>query len=156
MRNHKVLILAAGLVLALSGSAVADDNGHLEGYVPAVAHVEGKFGSFWTSDLWIYHQGATVVHLWLNKPGQDNTDGESVVVNLDESVVFIPDVVSTLFGTEGSGSVHYIADGPVTLTSRTWTPANGSWPRPTTAVSPSRWHARSPARAIRRRGPHNR
>jgi hypothetical protein len=42
-------------------------------------------------------------------------------VNLDEPVVFIPDVVRTLFGTEGSGSLHYIADGPVTVTSRTWT-----------------------------------
>ena len=75
-----------------------------------------------TSDLWIYHQGATVIHLWLNKPGQDNKDGESVVVNLDEPVVFIQDVVGTLFGTEGSGSLHYIADGPVTVTSRAWTP----------------------------------
>ncbi len=100
-------------------------SGHLEGYVPAVAHVEGKFGSFWTSDLWIYHQGATVIHLWLNKPGQDNTDGESVVVDLDEPVVYLPDVVAAVFGTEGSGSIHYIADGPVTVTSRTWTPGEG-------------------------------
>ena len=129
MRNRITLILLAGLVVALSGTVFADDNGHLEGYVPAVAHVEGKFGSFWTSDLWIYHQGATVIHLWLNKPGQDNTDGESVVVDLDEPVVYFPDVVATVFGTEGSGSVHYIADGPVTLTSRTWTPgeAGGSY-----------------------------
>jgi hypothetical protein len=96
--------------------------GHLDGYVPAVAKVKGKFGSFWTSDLWIYHQGATVIHLWLNKPGQDNTDGKSVVVNLDEPVVFLPDVIGSLFGTEGSGSLHYVADGPVTVTSRTWTP----------------------------------
>ena len=72
--------------------------------------------------LWIYHQGATVIHFWLNKPGRDNTDGESVVVNLDTPVVFIPDVVATLFGTEGSGRLHSIADGPVTVTSRTWTP----------------------------------
>ena len=94
MRNRTTLILLAGLVVALSGTVFADDNGHLEGYVPAVAHVEGKFGSFWTSDLWIYHQGATVIHLWLNKPGQDNTDGESVVVDLDEPVVYFPDAVS--------------------------------------------------------------
>jgi len=43
-------------------------------------------------------------------------------VALDDPVVFIPDVVATLFGSEGSGSLHYIADGPVTVTSRTWTP----------------------------------
>ena len=122
MRHLLTIVLTVVLVSAATAPIFADTNGHLEGYVPAVAHVEGKFGSFWTSDLWIYHQGATVIHLWLNKPGQDNLDGESVVVNLDEPVVFIPDVIGTLFGTEGSGSLHYIADGPVTVTSRTWTP----------------------------------
>jgi len=115
------------LILALSTSVVASpagaaSGGHLEGYVPAVAHGKGRLGSFWTSDLWIYHQGATVIHLWLNPPGQDNSNGVSVTVVLDEPVVFFPDVVETLFGAEGSGSLHYIADGPVTVTSRTWTP----------------------------------
>jgi len=117
----------SALIIALSISVLASpieaaSGGHVEGYVPAVAHGKGRLGSFWTSDLWIYHQGATVIHLWLNPPGQDNTDGVSVTVALDEPVVFIPDVVETLFGTGGSGSLHYIADGPVTVTSRTWTP----------------------------------
>jgi hypothetical protein len=110
------------VTLAWTAPAPAASGGHLEGYVPAVAKVEGKFGSSWTSDLWIYHQGASVVHLWLNKPGQDNTDGGSVAVSLDEPVVFIPNVVETLFGTGGAGSLHYLADGLVTVTSRTWTP----------------------------------
>lgn len=114
----------AVLLFALAVPVFAASGGHVEGYVPAVAHVEGKFGSFWTSDLWIYHQGATVIHLWLNPPGQDNTDGESVVVALDAPVVYLPDVVATVFGAEGSGSLHYIADGPVTVTSRTWTPGD--------------------------------
>jgi hypothetical protein len=122
MRRLLILVLSAALFAAFAMPAFAGSGGHFEGYVPAVAKVKGKFGSFWTSDLWIYHQGATVIHLWLNKPGQDNTDGESVVVNLDEPVIFIPDVLQTLFGAEGSGSLHYIADGPVTVTSRTWTP----------------------------------
>ena len=122
MRHLMTIVLTVILVSAAIAPVVADTNGHVEGYVPAVAHGPGKFGSFWTSDVWIYHQGATVIHLWLNPPGQDNTDGESVVVTLDEPVVFIPDVVKSVFGTEGSGSVHYIADGPVTITSRTWTP----------------------------------
>ncbi|MDX2437194.1 MAG: hypothetical protein QNL88_09115 [Acidobacteriota bacterium] len=121
MRRLPTLVFIAALLVAFAAPVFADTNGHLEGYVPAVAHVEGKFGSFWTSDLWIYHQGATVIHLWLNSPGQDNTDGESIVVALDEPVVFIPDIVATLFASEGSGSLHYIADGPVTVTSRTWT-----------------------------------
>jgi len=122
MRRLLSIVLSAVLLFATVAPVLAASGGHLEGYVPAVAHANGKFDSFWTSDLWIYHQGATVIHLWLNKPGQDNTDGESVVVALVEPVIFIPDVVETLFGTEGAGSLHYIADGPVTVSSRTWTP----------------------------------
>ena len=122
MRRLLAIVLCGGLFFATAPPIFAASGGHVEGYVPAVAHANGRFGSVWTSDLWIYHQGATVIHLWLNKPGQDNTDGESVVVNLEEPVVFISDVVGTLFGTSGSGSLHYIADGPVTVTSRTWTP----------------------------------
>ncbi len=122
MRRLHLIVLVALLPFAAAQAVFATNGGHVEGYVPAVAHANGRFGSFWTSDLWIYQQGATVIHLWLNKPGQDNTDGESVVVNLDQPVIFIPDVVGSLFGTEGSGSLHYIADGPVTVTSRTWTP----------------------------------
>lgn len=124
MRRPLIITIAVVLLPAMAVPASAAGGGHLEGYVPAVAHVEGKFGSFWTSDLWIYQQGATTIHFWLNPPGQDNTDAESVFVALDEPVVFIPDVVATLFGTEGSGSLHYIADGPVTVTSRTWTPGD--------------------------------
>jgi hypothetical protein len=129
MRRPLIIAIAVVLLSAMTVPASAAGGGHLEGYVPAVAHVEGKFGSFWTSDVWVYQQGATTIHFWLNPQGQDNTDGESVVVALDEPVVFIPDIVATLFGTEGSGSLHYIADGPVTVTSRTWTPgeAGGSY-----------------------------
>ena len=116
------IFVFAVLLVGTAAPALANSGGHLEGYVPAVAHGGGNFGSFWTTDVWIYQQGATVIHLWLNPPGQDNTDGDSVVVTLDESVVFLPDVVASVFGTEGSGSLHYLADGPVTVTSRTWTP----------------------------------
>ena len=122
MRKLIPAFVFAVLLVGTAAPALANSGGHLEGYVPAVAHGGGNFGSFWTTDVWIYQQGATVIHLWLNPPGQDNTDGDSVVVTLDESVVFLPDVVASVFGTEGSGSLHYLADGPVTVTSRTWTP----------------------------------
>jgi hypothetical protein len=85
----------------------------------------GRFGSFWTTDLWIYQQGATTVHLWFNPAGEDNTGVESVVVTVTEPVTVFRDVVSTLFGTDGVGSIHYLANGPVTVTSRTWTTAPG-------------------------------
>ena len=122
MRKLIIAFVFAALLGGAAAPALADSSGHLEGYVPAVAHVQGKFDAFCTTDVWIYQQGATVIHLWLNPAGQDNTNGDSVVVTLDEPVVFLSDVVASVFGTEGSGSLHYLADGPVTVISRTWTP----------------------------------
>jgi hypothetical protein len=108
---------------------LASDPGHLEGYLPSAAHTPGRFGSFWTTDLWIYQQGASTLHLWFNPSGQENSDVSSVVVELSGPVMTIHDVIGTLFGTEGVGSIHYLADGPLTLTSRTSTtaPDGGSY-----------------------------
>lgn len=97
--------------------------GHTEGYIPAAAHGAGQFQSFWTTDVWIYHQGANGIHFWFNPAGQDNTSGQSVVVELNETVVHLPDIVGSVFEAEGIGSIHYLADGPVTVVSRTWTAA---------------------------------
>jgi hypothetical protein len=104
-------------------------SGHLDGTLPSAAHAPGRFGSFWTPDLWIYQQGASTIHLWFNRAGEDNTNLASVVVPLSGTVTALRDVVSTLFGTDGVGSIHYLADGPVTVTSRTWTtaPEDGSY-----------------------------
>lgn len=115
--------IAAALVLLAPSLVLAAVPGHLEGYVPAAAKADGRFGSVWTTDLWIYHQGASVVHLWFNPADSDNTSVESVVVELDDPVTVLDDVVGTTFATEGVGSIHYLADGPVVVTSRTWTTA---------------------------------
>lgn len=121
--NRSILVAIVGIaLLSLAPSAWAAA-GHLEGYIPAAANGEGRFDSFWTTDVWIYQQGASVVHLWFNPAGQDNTDGQSVVVELDAPVVQISDIVGSLFETQGIGSVHYLADGPVSVVSRTWTAA---------------------------------
>jgi hypothetical protein len=121
----RLLIAAAALSLLVSVPGVWAVSGHLEGYLPSAAHAGGKFGSFWTTDVWIYQQGATVIHLWFNASGRDNSDAASVVVALDEPVVHLTDIVSSLFETEGIGSIHYLADGPVTVVSRTWTTGEG-------------------------------
>ena len=115
-----VAILVALLAFAVTAGAAP---GHLEGYLPSAAHTPGLFGSFWTTDVWIYQQGASTIHLWFNRTGQDNTNAESVVVTLTDPVTALRDVVTTVFGTDGVGSIHYLADGPVTVTSRTWTTA---------------------------------
>ena len=121
-----VLTLALATVMSVVSAAPAiAAPGHLEGSLPSAAHTPGRFGSFWTTDLWIYQQGATTVHLWFNRAGADNTDAESVVLQLANPVMSVRDVVGTLFGTDGVGSIHYLADGPVTVTSRTWTTAPG-------------------------------
>jgi hypothetical protein len=119
----KIFLAVVGLALLSAVPSVWAASGHLEGYIPAAANGEGRFDSFWTTDVWIYQQGASVVHLWFNLAGQDNTAGQSVVVELDGPVVQISDIVGSLFETEGIGSIHYLADGPVTVVSRTWTAA---------------------------------
>lgn len=120
---RRLLLTLATILGALVPAVAGAMSGHLEGYVPAAAHGAGRFGSFWTTDLWIYQQGASVIHLWFNRTENDNTNVQSKVVTLDRPVVHIRDVVATLFGTEGLGSIHYLADGPVVVVSRTWTPS---------------------------------
>lgn len=128
MRTALGLVLTVLMTVVVAMPAAAA-TGHTDGYIPAVAHTAGRFGSFWTSDVWIYQQGATLVHLWFNRMGDDNSAVESVVVELDAPVVELSDIVASVFGTEGVGSVHYLADGPVTVVSRTWTadPEGGSY-----------------------------
>jgi hypothetical protein len=121
--SRRALLTVA--VVLVSGSAMAA-SGHLEGYLPAAAHAAGEHGSSWTTDVWIYQQGATRVHLWFNPQGEDSTAVDSVVVPLSAPVTRLEDVVRTVFGrSEGVGSIHYLADGPVEVESRTWTAAAG-------------------------------
>lgn len=123
--RSRILLVIVSFVLVGTCLPAWSAPGHVEGYIPAAAHGAGRFGSFWTTDVWIYHQGATGIHVWFNPSGQDNSAGESVVIQLDASVVHFEDIVGSLFQTEGIGSVHYAADGPVTVISRTWTEAPG-------------------------------
>lgn len=116
--------IAAAILLLAPGVASAAVPGHLEGTVPTAAKVDGRFGSVWTTDLWIYQQGASTVHLWFNPADTDNTQVESVVVELDDPVTVLTDVVGNTFNTDDVGSIHYLADGPVVVTTRTWTTAD--------------------------------
>lgn len=129
MRRFFITALTAVALLLSIAPGIEAASGHLEGYVPAVARADGLFDSSWSTDLWIYQQGATVIHLWFNPSGRDNTEGESVVLQFDDPVIQISDVVASLFETSGIGSLHYLADGPVTVISRTWTasPDGGSY-----------------------------
>jgi hypothetical protein len=125
----RVGAVAVLLVAAAAGSLSAA-TAHLEGYVPAAAHTPGSFDSFWTTDLWISQQGATTIHLWFNLADADNSAVDSVVLPLTEPVTHLRDVVGSFFGRDDAvGSIHYLADGLVAVTSRTWTtaPEGGSY-----------------------------
>ncbi len=121
----KTSILAPLVVVALLAplAAPAAPAGHLEGYLPQAAHLSGKFDSFWTTDVWIYTESATRIDLWFNESGKDNTNAQSVIIPLTGPVTFLSDVVKNTFGLSAAkGSLHYLADGPVEVVSRTWTP----------------------------------
>lgn len=127
MRRPSVRMLApcflvvAVALLALPASAAP--SGHLEGYIPQAAHLSGRFNSFWTTDVWIYTESATRVHMWFNHEGRDNTDVQSVVIPLTGPVTFLPDILQNAFAVSATkGSIHYLADGQVEVVSRTWTP----------------------------------
>ena len=113
------LVFAIALAVVVPVGAAG---GHLEGYIPVVAHNQGANDSAWRSDVWIYQQGASVIHLWYNPSGQDNSSVQSVVLQLTDPVLTLKDIVDSVFHTTGAGSIHYLADGPVVVLSRTWTP----------------------------------
>jgi hypothetical protein len=127
MRSRSLLVTTlhalVGVLLFASSPLWAAPAGHIEGYVPAVASLTGRFSSFWSTDVWIYTQSATKIDLWYNRSGQDNTNVQSVVVQLTQPVTFLPNIVVNTFQSPGTkGSLHYLADGMVEVVSKTWTP----------------------------------
>ena len=122
-KSKLTLLAAAAAAVLLAVPLAAAPAGHLEGYLPMAAHLSGKYGSFWTTDVWIYTESATTVNLWYNPSGNDNTGVQSVVVPLTQPVTYLPDIVGTTFKASGTkGAVHYLANGMVEVVSKTWTP----------------------------------
>ena len=124
---RRTLSVLAGIAILLAVPAIAAPAGHLEGYILAAAHLPGYYGSYWTTDVWIYTDSATTINLWYNESnganGHDNTNVQSVVIPLTQPVTFLPDIVGTTFHAAGSkGSIHYLANGLVEVVSKTWTP----------------------------------
>lgn len=113
------------VVVDYSGAPNVPRGGHIDGFVPAAAHTQGRFDSTWTTDLWIYREQATTLQLWYNEEGGDSTAAPSATVNLDEDVVHLTDVVATIFSAQGHGSISYLADAPVRVVSRTSTEDDG-------------------------------
>ncbi len=92
--------------------------------VPAVAHTAGYGGSIWRSDLELHnpHETPIVCFLDLFKRGDTDHEPLSKALTLEaSSSVRIPDVVSSLFSTSGSGALRITpSGGPVMVSSRTF------------------------------------
>lgn len=80
---------------------------------PIVAHQEMKGSGMNSTGMFIVADDGSLLLL--------NMAMESVVITLAQPVTVLPDVVAQTFQTEGFGSLHYLADGPVVVMSRTWT-----------------------------------
>ncbi len=113
--------------MLFSSAPVPTSPGHLDGWVLAAAHAPGRFGSVWTTDLWITSETATAIDLTFLPADRDNTEAVStgIALPLHNGVLKLTDVVASVFHTSGVGAIRYISDGPVHVVSRTWTPTAG-------------------------------
>ena len=94
--------------------------------IPAVARTEGAGSTYWRSDVTLHnpHGGSISVSMKLHRAGADNTNvsGRSMTIAA-RSTLTIPDIVSFLGNSTGSGALLLTASGagaPV-VTSRTYT-----------------------------------
>jgi len=92
--------------------------------VPAVAHLGGRGGSRWRSDVEIHNPGAESVRcdLELVRRGESGFEPEIAHVSVDAGTsVRLPDVVSTRFGGRGAGLLTVRPEtGTVLVSSRTF------------------------------------
>lgn len=116
-------VLGGAVRPAWSTGAVASSGGRFEGYLPAVAHAPGQFGSEWTTDLRVVGARGTTVRIWFHAAGRDNGGAAAASLPLTGAVTAVSDVLGTLFHADGHGALRYSSDGPVRVVSRTWTPS---------------------------------
>lgn len=133
-------LIAGTVSMVFSTAPVAA--GHLEGYVLAAASTPGRHGSVWSTDLWVYSESATAINLEFLPADHDNSGpATGVAFPLLNGVLKLTDVVSTVFQARGVGSIRYIADGPVRVVSRTWTPGRNGGTSGEIALGVPAWTA---------------
>ncbi len=92
--------------------------------VPAAARSEGSNGTYWRTDVVLTNRGEDEVsaRLAFLYPERDNATADEVQVSVPaEGSLALDDVVSQVLNTYGSGGIRILADGDLTVTSRTYT-----------------------------------
>ncbi len=116
------------LVILLNALAVAA-NEYVR-FIPAVASTEGRFGTFWTTDVWLVGQanGSTVEVEIAFIDELDPGEPEGVLVEVPWSPYSTPmaitDIVHTLFDRRGAGALLLRSQDPFVAWSRTTSPSS--------------------------------
>jgi len=93
-------------------------------FVPAGAHILGKFGSRWRTDMTIFNstRDDAQAEIFLLPRDQDNLEAESITLEVPEGTsVALPDIVLTQFGEDNLAAAFRIcSDLPLRATTRTY------------------------------------
>lgn len=121
------IMLTVVFVVAVEPAAAADAGNDL--WLPAVGTGPGVPPSYWYTTIWVFNpnEGPAEVMFSFLRRNQANDPGEvthSMVVQ-PGAVAQIDDAVTTMFGVEGFGAIHAVADLPVHVTARIYSKPGG-------------------------------
>jgi len=121
--SKRVVIM--GLLLGWVAVATAEE----VRYVPAVSSAPGRFGTTWTTDLWIYNlQDDGPITVWasfIGAAGAKAHDSEVAIEIPPVTMTTVRDAVTELFGLTASGALRLRSDFKFEARSRTYNSAQG-------------------------------
>ena len=136
MRCLKSFVGAAALVSALvtfpataqmggggqGGPIDGMTNGSEDLVIPAGVRGEGRFSSFFVTDLWIKATGTGTATLYFHAADSTSTaPAATATVNLTQPITYLPDVLQANFGlAAGFGAIRVAASIPISATVRVY------------------------------------
>ena len=136
MRSLKSYLGAAALVSALvtfpataqmggggqGGPIDGMTNGSEDLVIPAGVRGEGRFSSFFVTDLWIKATGTGTATLYFHAADSTSTaPAATATVNLTQPITYLPDVLQANFGlAAGFGAIRVAASIPISATVRVY------------------------------------
>lgn len=136
MRCFKSFLGAAALVGALAafpamaqmggggmgGPIDGMTNGTEDLVIPAGVRGEGRFSSFFVTDLWIKATGTGVATLYFHAADSTSSaPAATATVNLTQPITYLPDVLQANFGlAAGFGAIRVAASIPISATVRVY------------------------------------
>lgn len=98
-------------------------------FIPAASSSPGRFGTTWSTDLWIYNlQDDGPITVWASflGPADGKAAGEEMAVDLPTgAMVTVHDAVRELFGLTASGAIRLRSEYRFEARSRTFNQADG-------------------------------